>query len=120
MINYLKKEMIMDFYLIINRYSRKKAPRISTHIVKAMSVVHALDIAEEHGIGNPFHPKDLILVTSRKLDLNNKLDKWRIDRRKKGIGGVIWYVNAKGKLKKYPATPKKSIWNFKWLYKKKK
>jgi hypothetical protein len=75
------------------------------HIIKASSIKDALRIREKHGISNPRFAKGNFRITCSKIKLSFKSDgrffnQELIERRKKGIGGSIWYEDTNGNLQK--------------------
>lgn len=72
----------MKYYYVENRYEGHKA---SGHVVRANSKREAKEICEKYGIANPMGAK----VRSRTVTLI--LGQWLINRRKRGIGGKIFY-----------------------------
>jgi len=83
----------MKYYYIENRYEGHTA---SGHVVKANSKKEATEICEKYGIANPMGTKvrsrevTLIHVNSKNF-IRSLLGRSLINRRKKGIGGKIFY-----------------------------
>ena len=74
---------------------------ISVHIIKASSLKKALEIANKHEIGNPFHSKFVNTRHVKKIDMQYIFhNKELIERRLQGKGGSIWYEDEKGNLQK--------------------
>lgn len=84
----------MKYYYIENRYEGHN--KGSGHVVKANSEKEAAEICEKHGIANPMGTKvksrtvTLIRVNSKDF-IRSLLGQSLINRRKKGIGGKIFY-----------------------------
>ncbi len=83
----------MKYYYIENRYEGNKA---SGHVVRANSEREAKEICEKYGIANPMGAE----VRSRKITLIDSKELFGylrqnvlklINRRRKGIGGRIFY-----------------------------
>ena len=85
----------MNYYYI--RTSYKEHPKLSAHVVKAKSEEEAVSIAERHRISNPFGT-NVVKREPRLLVLTDRFDSNIIDRRKRGVGGKIFY-EENGKLK---------------------
>jgi len=87
----------MNYFYILNYYTTP-SPRTG-HVVRAKSEIEAQQIVIRHNIMYP-HNKTIDFVTSRILNEEYWVDKLLIERRKKGIGGSIWYEDINGKLQK--------------------
>jgi len=87
-----KKSKIKEkYYYIVNKYEESGQYRSTGHVVRANSEREADEICEKYGIANPMGAK----VESRKIELINPKIPFGyfdlIDRRRKGIGGKIFY-----------------------------
>jgi len=87
----------MNYFYILNYYTTP-SPRTG-HVVRAKSEIEAQQIVIKHKITYP-HNKIIDFVTSRILDKKYRFDELLIERRKRGIGGNIWYEDKNGKLQK--------------------
>jgi hypothetical protein len=73
------------------------------HIIKAISVKDALRIREKFGISNPWGATGELRINCHKIKLKKGL--WKeentklLDRRRKGLGGNIWYEDKNGELR---------------------
>jgi len=72
----------------------------SAHVVRARSIIDAKRITEKHRISYPFHSKMVKSRLYQKLNINEYFNRRLIERRRKGIGGSIWYEDENGKLQK--------------------
>jgi D-arabinose 1-dehydrogenase-like Zn-dependent alcohol dehydrogenase len=94
----------MKSYFKIQSFAILDQHRISgTHIIKANSARDALRIFNQHNIRKI--PDDVTKITQYVENLKHiKYPKnymnWVLDRRKRGIGGNIWYEDENGKLQK--------------------
>jgi len=83
-------------------YSKKPSSKTTTlasgHIIRANTLENAKEIAERHGISNPFNSDKIIRRHFKYADRRFKHYKELIERRKRGIGGNIWYEDKNGKL----------------------
>ena len=68
------------------------------HIIKAYSKEDALRIREKHSISNPMGAKDVICIACKKVKMRHTYNKVMIERRRKGLGGKIWYEDKNGGL----------------------
>jgi len=71
------------------------------HIIRATSKEDALRIREKHGISNPRFAKGELRITCTKSKLYGKWEQINLallERRRKGIGGSIWYEDENGNL----------------------
>jgi hypothetical protein len=98
-----RKDRLKEFFEINGRIPTIKDfgnLLISGHTIKALSEENALEIANRHGIGNPFNSKYVDKRTCQILDMRYSHNRALITRRKKGIGGSVWYEDKIGNLKK--------------------
>ena len=92
------------YYYSVCVFSKQAEARVAgCHIIKAYSKINALKIREKYGISNPRFAKGNLRITCKKIDLNFfisgvYLNKKLIERRKRKIGGNIWYEDEKGNL----------------------
>ena len=89
----------MNYFYVLNHYEYESGfPVSSGHVIKTDSEEDAIKICEKYGIGCPFNRKIRIrnarLLNPEKYQTDFEL----IKRRKKGIGGKIFY-EKNGKLK---------------------
>jgi len=95
------KEIMNYFYVSVHYTRRGRNGRQSTgHAIKAKNLQDALKIATKHGIAYQFNSPLVRGRLARRLYKNHPFDKAIIERRKKGIGGSIWYEDENGKLQK--------------------
>ena len=83
----------MNYFMIRNYYERG----FSGHMIRARNKRQALQITEKHGIANPFN-NHVRKRTARKLLKRRRFDRLRIEMRRQGKGGSIYYEDKDGKL----------------------
>jgi hypothetical protein len=96
----------MNYYSVCVYGTDTDGSRVAgCHIIKATSDEHALEIRERHGISNPRFAKGDIRITCREVNLDFEVDgrfvnQELIERRKLGIGGIIWHEDKNKQLQK--------------------
>lgn len=91
----------MNYFYVHVRYLQPVSTgKLSTgHLIRAKNEQDALRIAKKHGIAFPFNsPFVKFRKIYKKLYENRTFDEALIERRRKGIGGKIWYEDKNGKL----------------------
>jgi len=78
----------MKYFYIVLWYR----PRgMSAHIIKAPSIKKALEIREKYSIANPIGNTKIKKIECRQVDMRFSVYKSLLERRRKGLGGYIWY-----------------------------
>ena len=95
----------MNYFQIRVYYTKQiphpsKGSRATGHVVRAKNLQDALKIATKHGIAYQFNSPFVRKRLGQKLYERHPFHKALIKRRKKGIGGSIWYEDKNGKLQK--------------------
>ncbi len=72
--------------------------RTSEHIIKAETKDEALQIREKYNIAHSLQKNTVSKVLCVEMDLNNHRHTWRIENRRRGLFGSIWY-EENGELK---------------------
>jgi hypothetical protein len=86
----------MNYYYVYVKYFHLRPS--TGHVVRAKSIEDAKRIIEKHGIANPLYSK---MVRHRSYQRLYKHSFWHrslIERRRRGIGGKIFYEDSNGKL----------------------
>jgi hypothetical protein len=73
------------------------------HIIKAESKEDALSIRERHGISNPRFAQGDFRITCKEIRVDFEIygelvNQELIERRRKGLGGSVWYEDENGNL----------------------
>jgi len=89
------KEMKNKRYYRIYVHTGKN---VGSHIIKAFSEEDALRIREKFGISNPWGRKRIKCVICNRMDMRDSINKWVMARRRKHIGGSVWYEDNNGQL----------------------
>jgi len=91
----------MIYYTVCVFGTNTEGKRVAgCHIIKATSKENALDIRKRHGISNPRFAIGNLHITCKEINLSafKEVNLEMLKRRRKGIGGFIWYEDEKGNL----------------------